>query len=112
MPKAMTQIKFAIESDIVSVFKARCASQGVSMTSVIRQWMATERPANGAKTSIDTRPHRRKTVLEYIISLNELMNMESEYRDNIPEQFTQRYEAADYTCEQLAEALACLEDAY
>jgi hypothetical protein len=112
MSNATTQIKFTIESDIVSSFKARCASQGVTMTSVIRQWMATGCPSSGVKTGMDTRPHRRKTVMEYIISLNELMCMESEYRDNIPEQFTQRYEAADHTCEQLAEALACLEDAY
>jgi len=112
MPNAMTQIKFTIESDIVSAFKTRCANQGVSMTSVVRQWMQTGCPATSAKTNIDTRPHRRKAVLEYIASLNNIMGMECEYRDNIPEQFAQRYETADRTCEQIAEALACLEDAY
>jgi len=114
MPNDMTQVKFTIDHEIVSAFKSRCAERGVSMTSVIRRWMADGSHAGESKnkTRVDTRPHRRKAVLEHIASLNELLDMETNYRDNIPEQFTQRYESADRACEQLAEAIACLEDAY
>ena len=112
MPNPMTQVKFTVESDIVSVFKARCASEGVSMASVIRQWMAAGQLAKAAKIKTDTRPHRRRAVLEIISLLNAIRELEAEYRDNIPEQFEQRCEAADHACDQLSEAIACLEDAF
>jgi len=112
MANSMEQIKFTIESDIVSAFKARCKSEGVSMTSVIRQYMKTSQPAKGVKIKTDTRPLRRKAVLEIIGLLNGIMQMEEQYRDNIPEQFESRYESADQACEQLSEAISCLEDAF
>jgi|GEM_PF-4652507 len=31
MPNTMTQVKFTIEAEIVSAFKARCATEGVSI---------------------------------------------------------------------------------
>ena len=108
-----TQIKFTIETDIVSSFKARCASDGVSMTSVIRQWMGSaQRVKNDVKIKTLTRPQRRKAVFEIIGLLNEVLEMESQYRDSIPEQFTQRHELSELTCEQLAEAITCLEEAF
>lgn len=112
MPKEMTQVKFTIESDIVSAFKERCIGEGVSMTSAIRQWMKTRQPIREVKTNTLTRPHRRRAVLEIIGLLNSIMETESDYRDCIPEQFSQRYEDADRACELLAEAIACLEDAF
>ena len=108
----MTQIKFTIESDIVAAFKSRCADEGASMTSVIRQWMKNHRPARAMNACAFTRPHRRKAVIEIVGMLNNIMDAESNYRDSIPEQFTQRYEDADHSCELLAEAIFCLEDAY
>jgi len=108
----MTQVKFTIESDIVSAFKTRCADEGVSMASVIKEWMKTRHPANGAKTRILTRPQRKDAVRVYIGLLEGVLENESQYRDSIPEQFTQRHETADHACEQLGEAIACLEDAY
>jgi len=112
MSGAMTQVKFTIESDIVDVFKARCLDKGVSMTSVIRQWMKNRRPGREVKTNTFIRPHRRKAVLEIVNILNSIMDAESDYRDSIPEQFTQRYEDADHACELLAEAISCLEEAF
>jgi esterase/lipase len=112
MVDGVTQVKFTIESDIVSAFKARCAAEGVSMASVIRLWMATRQPAKDAKAKICTRPGRRRAVAEYIGLLNAVMEKEEQYRDSIPEQFAQRYEAADHACGQLAEAIELLEDAY
>ena len=112
MANTMEQIKFTIESDIVSAFKTRCKLEGVTMTSVIRQYMKTSQPAKEAKIKTDTRPLRRKAVSEIISLLNGIMQMEEQYRDNIPEQFESRYESADQACEQLSQAISCLEDAF
>jgi len=112
MPNDTTQIKFTIDSDIVSVFKARCASNGVSMASVIRQWMIERQPTNDKAPKTLTRPKRRKTVAEIIDMLNEVLEMEEHYRDSIPEQFEQRIYGAEHACEQLAAAIDCLKDAY
>ena len=112
MPDAVTQIKFTIESDIVSVFKTRCAGKGVSMTSVIREWMKICELKTVSRLNVSTRLHRRKAVLDIINMLGCVLDFEEEYRDKIPESFTQRYEAADRACEQLTEAIGCLEDAF
>ena len=112
MSKPMVQVKFTIETDIVSVFKAHCASEGVSMASVISQFMKTSRPTKGTKIKIDTRPQRKNAVSEYIGFLESLMYNEEQYRDAIPKQFESRYETADHTCDLLAQAISNLEDAY
>ena len=107
-----TQVKVTVDSDTVAAFKSRCAREGVSMTSVIRQLMESGQPAENSTTWVSTRPQRRKSVLEIIVALGKVLIMEEQYRDNIPEQFEQRYEAADHACGQLEEAIACLEDAF
>lgn len=106
------QIKFTIESEIVSDFKSQCASKGVSMTSEIREFMKACRPARSTKTKIQTRPQRRKSVEKIIASLNDIMFMESQYCENIPEQFAQKQEAAEHACEYLSDAIASLEEAF
>jgi len=82
------------------------------MASVIRQLMITSQPEKGTKIKTNTRPLRKRAVLEIIDALNSILQMEADYRDNIPEQFQSRYEAADQTCEQLTQAISCLEDAF
>jgi len=112
MAKSMTQVKFTIESEIVNAFKARCADEGVSMASVIRMWMITRQPVKDVKVKLSTRSGRKNALTEYIGLLNALLEGEELYRDLIPEQFTLRYETADHTCGQIAEAIDLLEDAY
>jgi len=113
MSDAMVQVKFTIDSDTVSTFKARCASEGVSMASVVSRFMKTSQPAKVATVmKIGTRPLRKKAVLEIIGLLDSIMQKESDYRDNIPEQFQSRQETADLACEQLSQAISCLEDAF
>ena len=112
MSNGMTQIKFTIDTDTVSAFKARCASEGVSMASVISQFMETCRPVRSIKAKTGTRLLRKASVLEIMGLLDDIMQKESDYRDNIPEQFQSRYETADHACEQLAQAISCLEDAF
>jgi len=113
MKNKMTQIKFTIDSGVVSAFKAKCVSEGVSMASVISEWMSARSPTNKVKIiSTFTRPERQKAVSYYIDKLSEILDAESAYRDNIPEQFEQRIETANHSCEQLEEAIASLEDAF
>ena len=50
--------------------------------------------------------------MEIIEILNNILELEETYRDNIPEQFAQRYEDAERACDQLSEAIVCLEDAF
>jgi hypothetical protein len=112
MAKTMTQVKFTIEADIVAAFKARCAAEGISMTSAIQKGMDTRTTVRGVEIFTSTRPHRRKAVQNIIASLNGIMDSESEYRDSIPEQFAQRIENAEHACEMIAEAINCLEEAF
>jgi hypothetical protein len=112
MAKPMTQIKFTIDADIVAAFKARCTSTGASMASIIREWMSTQRPIKDSVPKISTRSQRRKAVSEIIGLLNGIFEMEEQYRDSIPEQFAQRYEQSDHTCEQLADAISLLEEVF
>jgi len=112
MANAMVQVKFTIDCDTVSAFKARCASEGVSMTSVIAQFMKACPPVKGIKVKTDTRSLRKKAVQEIVSLLDTIIKKELDYRDNIPEQFQSRFEAADQACEQLSQAISCLEDAF
>jgi len=112
MDKTMTQIKFTLESDIVAAFKARCIAEGISMTAATRHWMVESRPSKNAGANVSTRPNRRKAVQDIIGLLAVIMDSEAEYRDSIPEQFAQRFEAAELACDMLAEAINCLEEAF
>jgi hypothetical protein len=112
MDKTMTQVKFTIEADIAAAFKARCSSEGVSMASEARRLMAISRPRRSMETRASTRPLRRKTVKEAIGLLLAVLEAEAEYRDRIPEQFSERSDAANNACEQLEEAIAKLDEAF
>ena len=96
----------------MSAFKARCKSEGVSMASVVSGWMAGGQPINPQKAKTDTRGHRRKAVAQISKMLADIEDSEARYRDAIPEQFEQRYDAAEHACDQLAEAIAALEEAF
>jgi hypothetical protein len=112
MTSEMTQVKFTVDMATVAAFKARYSRENVSMASVIKQFMKTSKPIKNVKLQSHTRPMRRKAVHEIVLMLNDILGNEEVYRDLIPEQFTQRFEAADRACEQLSEAIACLEDAF
>jgi len=112
MSKATTQVKVTLETSIVESFKARCASESVSMTSAVRQWMRTSHVSKEPTVSISTRPQRRKAVEKILVLLTDILDSETDYRDGIPEQFAQRREAADHACESLADAICSLEEAF
>jgi hypothetical protein len=108
----MTQIKFTIESGIVSAFKARCAVSGISMAEAARQWMKSDRPTRGVKARVDTRPHRRRAVEDAIRLLEMVLQAEQDYRDAIPEVFQSRLDSAGSACEELEQAIECLGNAF
>ena len=110
--KVLTQVKFTIESEIVSSFKVRCTSEGVSMAAVVRQWMINRQPTNSIKIKTDNRGQRKKAVIQIISLLTDILDMEANYREAIPEQFEQRIYAADNACDKLADAIACLAEAF
>jgi len=112
MTDKMTQIKFTIDSNIVAAFKAKCMADGVSMTSVIRQWMRARQPTKSVEPIPLTRPKRRVAATKIIALLDEILAMEERYRDSIPEQFTQRYEWSEHACDHLADAIDNLRDAF
>lgn len=112
MPNKKTQIKFTVDADIVAAFKARCAADGVSMASAASQWMAAWQPTKCAEQKALTRPKRRVAVMKVIAQLDGILELEEQYRDSIPEQFTQRYEWSDHACEHLAEAIDNLREAF
>ena len=112
MGRMMSQIKFTIEADVVAAFKAKCMADGVSMTSVIRHCMCTRQPTKGVEPKTLTRPKRRIAVMKTIAMLDDILAMEEQYRDSIPEQFTQRYEWSEHACDHLTEAIDNLRDAF
>ena len=112
MTDRMTQIKFTIDSSIVAAFKAKCLAGGVSMTSVVSQWMCTCQPKKSVEPKPLTRPKRRMAVMKIIALLNEILAMEERHRGSIPEQFTQRHEWSQHACDHLAEAVDKLRDAF
>jgi hypothetical protein len=112
MTDKTTQVKFTLESDLVSAFKSRCASEGISMAAAIRHFMRAYRPVRDNSVKTLTRPQRRKAVAYTLEILNDVLSNEEEYRDAIPEHFTQRHDTADDTCEALTAAIERLEDAY
>jgi len=112
MSKAITQVKFTLETSIVESLKTRCASESVSMTSAVRQWMRTSHLVKEPVLPMSTRPQRRKAVEKILELLTDMLDSETDYRDCVPEQFAQRREAADHACESLSDAIYSLEEAF
>jgi len=112
MPNSKVQVKFTVDSDTASAFKAKCAAEGVSMASVVSQWMRDGQPRKSVYHKIGSRALRKKAVAEFVGFLEDVLQEEECYRDAIPEQFTSRYETSDTTCEQIAEAISLLEEAF
>jgi hypothetical protein len=112
MGRAMTRAKFTIEAEIVAAFKARRAKKKISMASAVQGFMTGDKIAKGHKPDYTTRAQRRKAVAAIISSLSEILELEEDYCDKIPEQFEQRAEAAREACEKLGEAIESLGGAF
>jgi len=114
------EIKASLKKDLVEQFKAKCKANGVSIASVLAAQMSeycgrTLQPKKNKKTfSYDTRPKRRKMIAIIINQLDDILQYETGYRDNIPLnlQSSIRADAADCCIDKLTEALDAIREAY
>jgi hypothetical protein len=119
------EIKASLEKDLVKQFKARCKENEVSIASVLAMHMREycgkpfcekPLPSKEHKKTIqcDTRPKRRKMVSIIADQLDDILQSETVYRENIPDNITNsmRAEAADYSIDKLSDALELIREAY
>ena len=113
-----TQLKFNIKHDIASAFKATCTTAGVSMASVISEFMAkySQLPAKNKllPDPFATRRLRRKYVKNLILQMEQLVAAEERWRDNTPEnlQGSKWYEVAEQSIDTIQEVISLLEEIY
>ena len=115
------QVKIAVAPELAAAFKAKCASEGVSMASEISGFMRSETCGIGKRTShapsapiYETRQKRRKAVSKMMLMLEDIKTAEQRYLENIPVnlQGSCLHEAAEETVDVLADVLDRLSEAY
>jgi len=111
------QIKVSARPEIAKAFKEKCVSDGVSMASEITRFMLEhcgKPPSPEREPKVTTRQQRRKALAVLVEQLGTIMDAESQYMDNIPEnlQGSVRYEAASHSVQALQSAIDDLNDAY
>jgi hypothetical protein len=118
------EIKASLEKDLVKRYKARCKENEVSIASVLATHMREycgkpfcgPLPSKEGKKPMqcDTRPKRRKMASIIASQLDDILQCETAYRENIPDNLTNsmRAEAADYSIDKLSDALELIRDAY
>jgi len=115
-----SEIKASLDKDLVEQFKAKCKCEGASIASVLAMLMseycgrATQQKKRKATFPHDTRPKRRKMASAIAGQLDDMLQSETVYRDNIPPNLQEsiRAEYSDYSIEKLSEALDALREAY
>jgi len=86
-----TQVKLSVKSEIAAYFKANCFARGVSMASEITRFMAEKigEPCQYQSPKpihrVETRPQRRKAVKHILELLGHIIDAETQYMDNIPQ---------------------------
>jgi len=113
-----TQVKVSVPKQIAAAFKANCSSAGVSMAGEIIRFMSGQigagNPEKKSAGAYSTRQQRRKALNSVIAQIQEIMDAEQNYMDNIPEnlQNSVSHDAAEQTVSALDEALSVLNEAY
>ena len=119
--KNYTAVKVAIKPDIASAFKSACLLRQESQASVISKAMIEyseftppdKAPKiNNDDCKYDTRRKRRKAVNDIIKQLEQVLDAEEAYKDNINENFSNRIETAENCIEQLTQAIESLNESY
>jgi hypothetical protein len=113
------QVKVRADPEIAALFKAACASSGVSMASELTKLMAerakTMKSANDkAIKRIAARGGRRSETRSIIERLEEVRDAEEAYMLAIPEnlQGGPAYDAAEGSVDLLGQAIELLREAY
>ena len=112
-----TQIKVSVQPEIAEAFKEKCKSDGVSMASEITKFMCGQCGIQNPPEptfKVTTRQRRRKALAALIEQLEVIMDAESQYMDNIPEnlQNSIRHEAASLSIQALQNAIDNLNEVY
>jgi hypothetical protein len=118
-----TQLKVSVNPEIAAAFKERCLDLGVSMTSEITRFMTEKSSTLGCPTqpsmssrtvTVGTRPQRRKAVKYILDLLGDIIDAETQYMDNIPQNLrnSRNYDMAEQSLSALEEAAESLENAY
>jgi hypothetical protein len=82
-----TQVKVSVDSRIADTFKACCLNSGVSMASVLSQYMAEYSDVSHKKRAVqalDTKRQRRAAIGKVILQLEHILRSEEAYRERIP----------------------------
>jgi hypothetical protein len=115
-----SEIKASLKKDAVEQFKAKCKDNGSSIAGALTALMSEycgrtlELKARKKAPPYDTRPKRRKAASNIVGQLDEILQSETAYRENIPPNLQEsiRAEASDNSIEKLGEALDALLEAY
>jgi hypothetical protein len=112
-----TQIKAHIEPELASSFKAACAASGISIASVLTQFMSEYTKSGkkrGAQPDYPTRRQRRAALKSCTLQIDAIREAEERSRDNTPEnlQGSANYEQADEYVSQLEEVVDLLSNIY
>lgn len=113
-----TQVKVSVPHDLAKAFKDICLAEDVSMASEISCFMR-DKTSSICQNKLPpepykTRPKRRKAVLAIIEQLENIMQAEMRYLDNIPDNLRAsiRFEEAEQTVSCLDDAVNFLSQAY
>jgi thioredoxin-like negative regulator of GroEL len=112
------QIKVSIYPEIAEAFKAACTNNGVSMASVLSQFMAEYGVvANAKKTManpVSSRKKRRNLVNALICQLEQVRDAEEQVLDNTPENLrnSSNFETTEGIISSLDEVIETLDGIY
>ena len=110
------QVKVSVDAQIAAAFKQACLSSGVSMASVLSDYMAkfsrTAQTKNSA-ANLSMKRQRRTAVVKVIAQLQLILDSEQSYMDCIPENLhsSSFFESAEIwvsTLEETIDSLASL----
>jgi len=114
------EIKASLDKELVRQFKSKCRERNVSIAGALATLMSEycKRPLKTKRRMsllpYDTRPKRRKAVASIASQLEDILQHEIMYRENIPPNLQDgiRAEAADYSIEKLEATLDTIFEAY
>ena len=108
-----TQVKVSVDPTVAASFKSACATENISMATVLTQYMAKHSNIVLGKKSqpaLSTKRQRRAAVLRVIQQLERIKVSEETYLDRIPENLrsSDAFENADHWISALDEAIDLL----
>ena len=113
-----TQIKAYINPELASKFKSICKAAGVSVNSVLTQFIANHCAEQTHKKvtadPLSTKKKRRNKLHHLIDELKQIRDTQQNANDNVPDNFrdSEAFEVSEESVEKLDEAIEILEGIY